>query len=333
MRKITEEDLGLSKTIDEEYKKNMVEKIVLNQTLSNNGVSVSVKESSEEVSSSQICKGCSSSSEIIGKGCECDAGVKSSEVKRVEDDSLVSVSQYNVSATPKQEDRQVAVAGVSVALVTMSEKIVDLPEIQILLNLLRTKLKQENIEMSQQNLMQILKITMELIEKSPLKGLSQKEVAIQILNRLFQESKLDNESIDVICSFLDTNLVGDTIDLIVAATKGEFDINKATKVATGCFTRMFGCFKMCCKKMKCERSCNKKSKNNNKNTIINLQDIQQKINEDIEKDVQKQIDNIIENKEAIEDLQKEEKKQDEEIEKEEQKNENIKLQLPNEMLV
>jgi hypothetical protein len=258
MRKITEEDLDFGKTVNEEYKNKIVDKIVLNenQLFSNKEVFVSSS---------------SGDSEIVGKVCESDA----TEV--VKNDSLVSVSQYNESSTPKQEDKQLAVAGVSVALVTITEKIIDLPDSQIILNLLRARLKQENIEMSQKNLMIILKITMELIEKSPLKGLSQKEVAIQILNKLFMESKLDNDSIDVICSFLDTNLVGDTIDLIVAATKGEFDINKATKVASGCFTRIFGCFK----KIKFNK------RQQNKNIEFN------NIRHEIEKDVEKDVENVV----------------------------------------
>lgn len=256
MDKLTEEDLGIETSNDED--KNIeIEKVILNkvnQFSTNNEVSLSVNQSeldsvsSQDVVSSQNCNGCSSSSKIVCKGSECVEETKSLEV--IEEGSLSSASQYNDSLKPKQEAKREAAAGVSVALVAITEKIIDLPESQIILELVRTKLKQENITMSQENIMKILKITMELIEKSPLKGLSQKDVAIEILNKLLNESGLDNETMQIINTFLDTNLIGDTIDLIVAASKGQFDINKATKITQGCFKRTINNLNRCLSKIK-----------------------------------------------------------------------------------
>ncbi len=236
MNRLTEKDLEMDISLNEEN----TQKIVLNKM---------VQEPSKSDSSSSICNGVSSStSEEVSEKVLGSSSVMVSNLQKVVEEEIVSastsisVSQDKSSCVPKQEASLDTVAGVSVALVAIAEKVIDFPESQMVLDQVKQLLKQENIILKQENMMSILKITMECIEKSSLKGLSQKELAIQILNKLLEEADLDNDTLHVMHNFLDTNLIGDTIDLIVAATKGEFDINKATKVATGCFKNISGCF-------------------------------------------------------------------------------------------
>ena len=259
MKKLTEADLELENKEDNEIKKIVLNK--MNQESDNKEVSLSVEESEKsskdvkleglEVVSSQICNGSSSdSSNIVGKSEELLIKEPTTELEILDEGSVTSASQYIVSSTPKQDANRDAVTGVSVALVTIAENNIDLPEFQILLELVKTQLKQENITVNQENIMKIVKITMELIEKSPLKGLSQKEIAIKILNYLLNEANIDNESMEIISSFLDTNLISDTIDLIISATKGELNINKVTKVTESCFTKIRNNFSRCISKVK-----------------------------------------------------------------------------------
>ena len=266
MKRLTEKDLEMDISLNEEMKENAIniQKIVLNKM---------VQDSNKVSSESSICNGVSSSNsdevsvseKVIGS-----SSVMVSNLQKVVEESFgsASVSQDKSSCTPKQDASLEAVAGVSVALVAIAENVIDLPESQKVLDQVKQLLKQENIVLKQENMMSILKITMECIEKSSLKGLSQKELAIQILNKCLEEAELDNASLQVMHNFLDTNLVGDTIDLIVAATKGQFDINKATKIATGCFEKVSGCFSRLFKR----RSVNMDQNNNiNINPIINTE--------------------------------------------------------------
>ena len=260
MIRLTEKDLEMDISLNEEMKEKTIniQKIVLNKM----------------VQESSICKGVSSSisdSEAVSLSEKVidSSSVIVSNLQKVAEGEIISsstlVSQDKSSCSPKQEASLEAVSGVSVALVAIAEKVIDLPESQNVLDQVKQLLKQENIILKQENMMSILKITMECIEKSSLKGLSQKELAIQILNKLLEDSDIDNDSLQIIHNFLDTNLIGDTIDLIVAATKGQFDINKATKVATGCFEKMSGCFSRLFKR----RSDNIGQNNNNMNININ----------------------------------------------------------------
>jgi len=246
MKRLTENDLELE-NIKEVA--NDMKKIVLNcnnQLVNNGSSSLEDRDISSSILSSQEQPSADCSCSFINavegevRVEEFAAGVVNfnKESLSVSGDILF-LSPENMRSKEEQKH------GISEAIVTISEKIIDLPESQIVLQLVKDRLKQENIEMSQDNIMSILKITMELIEKSPLKGLSQKELAIQILKKLLNEAELDTSTLETMTDFLDTNLIGDTIDLIIGATKGQFDINKATKVASGCFQKIFGCFTRC----------------------------------------------------------------------------------------
>jgi len=99
---------------------------------------------------------------------------------------------------------------------------------------LNTTLKERNIEVSSKTITQIIKIAMEIVEATKLKGKDQKALVEKIVRKIVNDSPIDETKKGVIIAMLDEGIVGDVIDLVVSATRGELDINTVEKVATGC---------------------------------------------------------------------------------------------------
>lgn len=99
---------------------------------------------------------------------------------------------------------------------------------------LQSTLKERNIEVSSKTITQIVKIAMEIVEATKLKGKEQKALVEKIVRKIVIEAPLEESKKSIVISMLDEGIVGDVIDLVVSATKGELDINSVEKVATGC---------------------------------------------------------------------------------------------------
>ena len=99
---------------------------------------------------------------------------------------------------------------------------------------LQSTLKERNIEVSSKTITQIVKIAMEIVEATKLKGKEQKVLVERIVRKIVNDSTLEESKKSIVISMLDEGIVGDVIDLVVSATKGELDINSVEKVATGC---------------------------------------------------------------------------------------------------
>ena len=99
---------------------------------------------------------------------------------------------------------------------------------------LQSTLKERNIEVSSKTITQIVKIAIEIVEATKLKGKEQKVLVERIVRKIVNDSPLEESKKSIVISMLDEGIVGDVIDLVVSATKGELDINSVEKVATGC---------------------------------------------------------------------------------------------------
>ena len=122
---------------------------------------------------------------------------------------------------------------------------------------LTTQIAEKNLAISPETIMQLLRMTMEAVEGTPIKGEEQKQLALRVLMELVKAADLPEEHMTLIKSLLDGGLMSNTIDLIVEATKGNLDVNKATEVAKGCFARCFGVF--CRNKNKKQKKSNPQS--------------------------------------------------------------------------
>ena len=99
---------------------------------------------------------------------------------------------------------------------------------------LQSTLKERNIEVSSKTITQIVKIAMEIVEATKLKGKEQKVFVERIVRKIVNDSPLEESKKSIVISMLDEGIVGDVIDLVISATKGELDINTVEEVATGC---------------------------------------------------------------------------------------------------
>ena len=106
------------------------------------------------------------------------------------------------------------------------------------LSFLKEKLKGVDIRPSTVHL--VLKYAMEYIEKTPIKGIKQKQITLNVLKALFVDLT-DGEDERVLLSLLEDGTISNLIDLIIDVSKGKLDIN--TLVDTAEVT--YGCAKSC----------------------------------------------------------------------------------------
>lgn len=130
---------------------------------------------------------------------------------------------------------------------TVSETIIltESNDIQKLYNTTLTtlKVKISAISIRSSTLHLIIKYVMELVEKTPLKGSEQKEMALKLIRAVIIDLT-NGEDERVLIQLLDDGTIGNMIDLIVDATKGHLDVNTAVQVTTGCLNRCIPYFCM-----------------------------------------------------------------------------------------
>lgn len=92
----------------------------------------------------------------------------------------------------------------------------------------------------------IIKYVMEEVEKTPVKGPEQKEMALKLIKALIIDLT-ENKDEEVLLHLLNDGTIGNLMDLIVDVSKGKININKISKVSIGCFKR---CYPYLCKSKK-----------------------------------------------------------------------------------
>ena len=84
----------------------------------------------------------------------------------------------------------------------------------------------------------IIKHVMEEVEKTPVKGPEQKEMALKLIKALIIDLT-ENEDEKVLLDLLNDGTIANFMDLIVDVSKGKININKISKVSIGCFKRCY----------------------------------------------------------------------------------------------
>ena len=80
----------------------------------------------------------------------------------------------------------------------------------------------------------IIRVTMEVIEGTPIKGSEQKDLAVKILRQLFSGFTEDDTE-KILPTLLDTGAIGNLIDLVVEASKNKIKVNKVIDATATCF--------------------------------------------------------------------------------------------------
>ena|ERR1711991_303923 len=96
------------------------------------------------------------------------------------------------------------------------------------------KHKLQETEITVENIMTVVKFAMEVVEVTELKGDEQKNMAIDLVRRVVVEAPISDEKEKLLLDIIDQGVLGNTVDLVVDASKGNLKINNVVKVATGC---------------------------------------------------------------------------------------------------
>lgn len=126
---------------------------------------------------------------------------------------------------------------------TEEVKLVDLVK-QEALNMLKEKITSEigDKQVDKQLLMKLLVIGMETVEKTKVKGKDQKYIVKEALIQVIKLESVKVPHEEGLITFLE-NDVDNVIDLVVDASKGKLDINKAEKHAITLVQCLFSCLK------------------------------------------------------------------------------------------
>ena len=104
---------------------------------------------------------------------------------------------------------------------------------------LQKNISEQNINISVKTITFIIRIAMEIAEATRLKGEEQKTLVEKIVRKVVTHSDIEEDKKQIVIAMLDEGMVGDVIDLVVVATKGELNINSVKQVASGCCAALF----------------------------------------------------------------------------------------------
>lgn len=91
--------------------------------------------------------------------------------------------------------------------------------------------KVADLKVSNDNIIQMLKLAIECIEIDKLPGNLKREAVIDLIQDIIFELPLDDVFMNSMQNMIENGLLGYIIDLVVAASKGNLDINASTSLA------------------------------------------------------------------------------------------------------
>ena len=99
---------------------------------------------------------------------------------------------------------------------------------------LNSALASKGIEINSKTITTVIKISMEIVEATSLKGEEQKKLVEKLVRKVVKDAPIADEKEKLLLNMIDEGVVGDVVDLVVAATRGEIDVNAVEQVAVGC---------------------------------------------------------------------------------------------------
>ena len=107
---------------------------------------------------------------------------------------------------------------------------------QQIFELVLKQLKEQtsDVEVNSVNITGILRTAMEIVEATKVKGAAQKALVEKVVRQVIVDAPISDDKGKLLLDLCDEGILGSTIDIVIAASKGELDLNAAVKVATGC---------------------------------------------------------------------------------------------------
>ena len=92
-------------------------------------------------------------------------------------------------------------------------------------------IKIASVEITPDSIMSLVRYAMEVVELSLLKGTQQKEMVIRLIRRVIIDAPISDERELLCLQMLNAGVIGNAIDIIVSATRGELQLNNAVETA------------------------------------------------------------------------------------------------------
>ena len=108
----------------------------------------------------------------------------------------------------------------------------------------KIKLKIGDTEINPKNIMYVVKIAMEVVELTEVKGKDQKILVNKLIAKLVMDAPIKDAKEKLLLDILDEGIVDEVIELVVSASKGELNLNAVKDVTTSC---CMGFLKNACK--------------------------------------------------------------------------------------
>jgi len=97
-----------------------------------------------------------------------------------------------------------------------------------------------DMEITPQTIINVLRFAMEVVEASSAKGEEQKELVEKLVKHVVVDAPISDFKEKLIVDMIDEGILGDMASIIVAASKGELNINAVAATAGVCCKSCFG---------------------------------------------------------------------------------------------
>ena len=91
-----------------------------------------------------------------------------------------------------------------------------------------------DVGLTPQTIITVLRVAMEVVEMTQLKGEDQRVLAVRLVRRAVEEAPISDDREKLLLDMIDNGILDNTIELVVAATRGQINVNTALECATAC---------------------------------------------------------------------------------------------------
>ena len=98
----------------------------------------------------------------------------------------------------------------------------------------KKRIKDLNLNVAVTTITQVVKIVMEIVEATKLKGVEQNSLVTKIVRQIVVDAPISDDKEKLLLDMIDQGILANTIELVIDASKGNLDINTVVTVAASC---------------------------------------------------------------------------------------------------
>ena len=104
-----------------------------------------------------------------------------------------------------------------------------MPDMQSTQELFDTRLRTSNFAISPDTILDVLKLGMEVVELSSMRGTEKRDAVISMVRNAVVDAPMSDEVERILLEMIDDGILSHMIDVIVAASRGELHLNGIKK--------------------------------------------------------------------------------------------------------